>query len=699
MANHKDIIRLQNIVTGEYGLLPEKAASHLTQPQQPVISLEKGTIIAEVYTIEEKLNFLGGESLHYVCNNDGKKFVLKIYHDHISGSEDVLSRLVGQKHPHILTPVAYGKYDGYFYEINPLMKKGTLFDHLDSINQSFIIRTLIPQLNEAIHFLHNLGILHNDIKPSNLYLSDDEKHILLGDFGAAETLMNHKTFSTKVAMKKRYSPGYAPLERINRQLISISSDYFSFGKTILSLVDPSHFKGLNERDKIDDQFIGDGLKISNIGIAGEKIDENLKDLIAKLCLEEPAKRITNTGVSNWLLNPKYYFHAYQNRALPDRYPIAEIEFAGQTFDDFNQLLQSLKQSPSISAKFLSKHGLLSLFKEANKKLFDDYESYLIHFRDRPQELLTLCHQILNPPKEIELFNQSFQKLQELFQYMAIHYPKLTLSDLSFYQIIFFLRQSNPAPYFINLIEECIALPNNASRLDALLSIFASENKRIRLFFKGVQYLSLEAFFKAQFGTNLDVLPIAEEDYRLLIFILGNLSEDIKHYEKKLLSIKDHEERMYELSERCCQKIFLKFKDKELPSLTMMFNWLGHALSEKPARPDIPNGIIRYFFSPSFSLYLDIHKPIKAPESLKLKNLIKVLELKKDLTYAKAYLWFSFNKEAPLYFEGKAFKDYQAIINYAADLSPTDAPATLTLRLKKIEQSPEIKAFKETKGIL
>ena len=39
---------------------------------------------------------------------------------------------------------------------------------------------------DALHYLHNMGLIHRDLKPSNVFL-DKNYNVKLGDFGLATT--------------------------------------------------------------------------------------------------------------------------------------------------------------------------------------------------------------------------------------------------------------------------------------------------------------------------------------------------------------------------------------------------------------------------------------------------------------------------------------------------------------------------------
>ncbi|HEX8729679.1 MAG TPA: protein kinase [Ktedonobacterales bacterium] len=87
-------------------------------------------------------------------------------------------------HPHILPLVAFGEENEYLYLVTPYVEAGTLADWINKGGRMGVadVAPFFQQLCGALSYAHSLGVVHGNLKPSNVYLHEG-RHILLGDFG------------------------------------------------------------------------------------------------------------------------------------------------------------------------------------------------------------------------------------------------------------------------------------------------------------------------------------------------------------------------------------------------------------------------------------------------------------------------------------------------------------------------------------
>ncbi len=191
--------------------------------------IDRGTIICDKYTIEERLEVASGEADLYICSNDGKKYIAKIYKRKFAIKEDVIKALLSINSPYVAKLHETAKHNGFPVEIIPYYKNGSLQGK--TFNYEELVESIIPNINEGLHAIHQAGIIHKDLKPSNIMLNDDGKTVSIIDFGISSAVDDkHTLLVTKTGMTPEYS---AP--ETFKNIFYEGSDYYSFGITLFEL--------------------------------------------------------------------------------------------------------------------------------------------------------------------------------------------------------------------------------------------------------------------------------------------------------------------------------------------------------------------------------------------------------------------------------------------------------------------------------
>lgn len=193
------------------------------------------------FRIEKPLSE-GGMSTVYKAFQPGvdRYVALKVMPRHLADDPQFAARfqqearVVAQlQHPHILPIYDFGQAEGYTYLAMPLMETGTLIDLMKgqphSLNE---IKRIISQIGDALDYAHTQGLVHRDVKPSNV-LIDKRGNCLLTDFGIVKLLQNKTATITTGGVTG--TPAYmSPEQGMGRQLDG-RSDQYSLGVILYEL--------------------------------------------------------------------------------------------------------------------------------------------------------------------------------------------------------------------------------------------------------------------------------------------------------------------------------------------------------------------------------------------------------------------------------------------------------------------------------
>lgn len=256
------------------------------------VVLKPGQTIAKNYVVVNSINLNGSQANIYIARREGKKCVIKLYNRGYKPFEDFVGNLKNHKCPYIATLLDYGYENDTYYEIYDYYENGTL-EEKGKCTLTFIKDIVVPNLNEGLHFLHTFngtGIVHGDIKPSNIFISTDEKNVIIGDFGISSYL--DKT--GKIIDEIKGTPEYSPrtVSFFGKHTKTAAYDYGSFGLLLIKLATGhSLFEGLDMAG-ITEKW-EEGIKIPT------SIDSRLSRLISGLLIEDESKRFGYEEVKKW----------------------------------------------------------------------------------------------------------------------------------------------------------------------------------------------------------------------------------------------------------------------------------------------------------------------------------------------------------------------------------------------------------------
>lgn len=145
-------------------------------------------------------------------------------------------------HPHILPLIEFGDEQGLLYLVMPFIEDGTLTSYLrrnlPDLNE---VSTIYQQLLDAVEYAHDEGLIHRDIKSSNVLMEQRRSgspYIYLADFGLVRTSRQAELEQSGKPIPLEQVPGtphyMAPEQTMG--IVTTASDIYALGVLLYQLL-------------------------------------------------------------------------------------------------------------------------------------------------------------------------------------------------------------------------------------------------------------------------------------------------------------------------------------------------------------------------------------------------------------------------------------------------------------------------------
>jgi serine/threonine-protein kinase len=143
------------------------------------------------------------------------------------------AKVIGQlSHSHITAIYDMGQLQGNSYIVMEYVKGETLKSRLAKSRRASVAEILrfIVMVARALHYVHQRGILHGDIKPANLIVTPEDTPKIM-DFGVARRSQANSPVSWSLSEGDSIwgTPGYLAPEQLADDKIDARADVFSLG--------------------------------------------------------------------------------------------------------------------------------------------------------------------------------------------------------------------------------------------------------------------------------------------------------------------------------------------------------------------------------------------------------------------------------------------------------------------------------------
>ena len=191
------------------------------------------------YRLIEQLGRGGFASVYKAYQERLNRYIaIKVLHPHLVEGEDFLVRfereaiaVAALRHPNIVIVHDFDVETDIYYMVMEFINGQSLKERLEQLNASGAympfadVRRIMDHIISALDYAHSQGMLHRDVKPSNVILNS-AGDAFLTDFGIARILSNTQFTATGAMIG---TPAYMSPEQGQGMSVSPASDVYSLG--------------------------------------------------------------------------------------------------------------------------------------------------------------------------------------------------------------------------------------------------------------------------------------------------------------------------------------------------------------------------------------------------------------------------------------------------------------------------------------
>ncbi|WP_375487470.1 serine/threonine-protein kinase PknH/PknJ, partial [uncultured Mycobacterium sp.] len=174
-----------------------------------------------------------------------RKVALKVLSADVSANADYRARFAREAelaseldHPNIVVVHDRDEEDGQLWismqYVDGLDAARLLADKFPDGMPPHHVSKIVTAVASALDYAHNRGLLHRDVKPANIMLTDDEQRVLLTDFGIARSLNGIGSLTAKGFIVATVP--YAAPEQLQGQELDGRADQYALAKTAYHLL-------------------------------------------------------------------------------------------------------------------------------------------------------------------------------------------------------------------------------------------------------------------------------------------------------------------------------------------------------------------------------------------------------------------------------------------------------------------------------
>lgn len=247
-----------------------------------------GDIFHERYTLEKLIGVGGFADVWKATDNKTHTIVaLKIYtnldEDGINGLSEEYTRMQGLNHTNILKAEHFDSWGNIPYLVMKFCDGGSLDKKIGKMTAEELTDAVV-QITNGLKYLHQNGIVHQDIKPANILIDNTggKTTYVLSDFGISSKTKTKLSHSVNLKNQgTSMTEAYAPPEKFSSKKADRKpdrkGDIFSFGISVYELATGSM--------PFDDLSTGRQLQYEGAEVDFSEIQDEKIRRITELCMQ------------------------------------------------------------------------------------------------------------------------------------------------------------------------------------------------------------------------------------------------------------------------------------------------------------------------------------------------------------------------------------------------------------------------------
>ena len=261
------------------------------------VELAVDRVIDQRYKITEPSGVGGSSQVYLACDNTLRREVAIKILDPQAASDGQLRKLFVREaqalaklsHPHVVSVFDVGEVDGLPYIVMEHLPGHSLKQAIEQGGPMAVADAvrLATEIASGLAFAHSRGIVHGDMKPSNVLLTD-AGHAKIADFGIArmpkEDASTPQLFATAM---------YVAPERVEGKSLSTASDIYGLGLVLYEmLVGRPPFTSANPAVLLRDHVVRQPVPPSHLR---QSLPRELDTIVMKCLAKDPGLRYSRAS--------------------------------------------------------------------------------------------------------------------------------------------------------------------------------------------------------------------------------------------------------------------------------------------------------------------------------------------------------------------------------------------------------------------